>query len=231
MIEGVYSMDGDFPDLPRFIEVKKRHKALLMIDEAHSIGVLGHHGRGIGEHFNVNRSDVDLWMGTMSKALGSCGGYIAGSAALVEYLKYTAPGFVFSVGLPPSGAAAALASIRIMETQPERVARLRENSRLFLTLAKQHGMNTGNSQNTGVVPVIVGNSVASLRLSRAMFARGVNVQPIVHPAVEESAARLRFFITSLHTGEQIRYTIKVLAEELEKMQLPSYGSRRRRTAE
>ena len=102
VIEGVYSMDGDFPDLPRFIEVKKRHKALLMIDEAHSIGVLGHHGRGIGEHFDVNRSDVDIWMGTMSKALGSCGGYIAGSRALVEFLKYTAPGFVFSVGLPAS---------------------------------------------------------------------------------------------------------------------------------
>ena len=103
VIEGVYSMDGDFPDLPRFIEVKKRHKALLMIDEAHSIGVLGHHGRGIGEHFDVNRSDVDIWMGTMSKALGSCGGYIAGSRALVEFLKYTAPGFVFSVGLPAFG--------------------------------------------------------------------------------------------------------------------------------
>jgi 8-amino-7-oxononanoate synthase len=219
VIEGVYSMDGDFPDLPRFIEVKKRHKALLMIDEAHSIGVLGHHGRGIGEHFDVQRSDVDIWMGTMSKALGSCGGYIAGSGALVEYLKYTAPGFVFSVGLPPAGAAAALASIRILETQPERVARLRENSRLFLTLASQRGMNTGTGQNTGVVPIIVGNSIASLRLSRAMFARGVNVQPIVHPAVEESAARLRFFITSLHTSEQIRYTIRVLAEELEKMQL------------
>ena len=104
VIEGVYSMDGDFPDLPRFIEVKKRHKALLMIDEAHSIGVLGHHGRGIGEHFDVNRSDVDIWMGTMSKALGSCGGYIAGSQALVEFLKYTVPGFVFSVGLPAAGA-------------------------------------------------------------------------------------------------------------------------------
>jgi 8-amino-7-oxononanoate synthase len=219
VIEGVYSMDGDFPDLPRFIEVKKRHKALLMIDEAHSIGVLGHHGRGIGEHFDVKRSDVDIWMGTMSKALGSCGGYIAGNRSLIEFLKYTAPGFVFSVGLPASGAAAALASIRIMETQPERVAQLRENSRLFLTLAKQRGMNTGTSRNTGVVPVIVGNSIASLQLSRAMFARGVNVQPIVHPAVEESAARLRFFITSLHTSEQIRYTVEVLAEELEKMQL------------
>jgi 8-amino-7-oxononanoate synthase len=219
VIEGVYSMDGDFPDLPRFIEVKKRHQALLMVDEAHSIGVLGHHGRGIGEHFEVNRRDVDIWMGTMSKSLGSCGGFIAGSRALIEYLKYTVPGFVFSVGLPASGAAAALASIRIMESQPERVARLRENSKLFESLARQRGMNTGTSQNTGVVPIIVGNSIACLQLSRAMFARGVNVQPIVHPAVEESAARLRFFITSLHTGEQIRYTIEVLAEELEKMQL------------
>ena len=106
-----------------------------------------------------------------------------------------------------------------METQPERVARLRENSRLFQTLAKQRGMNTGTSQNTGVVPIIVGNSIASLQLSRAMFAHGVNVQPIVHPAVEESAARLRFFITSLHTSDQIRYTVDMLAKELEKIKL------------
>ena len=220
-IEGVYSMDGDFPDLPRFIEVRKRHKALLMIDEAHSIGVLGSHGRGIGEHYKVKPADVDIWMGTMSKSLGSCGGYIAGTGALIEYLKYTAPGFVFSVGLPASGAAAALASIHIMETQPERVARLRKNAQLFLDLAKERGMDTGTSRNTGVVPVIVGNSIACMKLSRAMFARGVNVQPIVHPAVEESAARLRFFITALHTDAQIRYTIDVLAEELERMQLPA----------
>ena len=218
-IEGVYSMDGDIPDLPRFIEVRKRHKALLMIDEAHSIGVLGSHGGGIGEHFHVNRADVDIWMGTMSKTLGSCGGYIAGSRALIEYLKYTTPGFVFSVGLPASAAAAALASIRILQAEPQRVARLRENSRLFEDLARQRGMNTGTSQNTGVVPIIVGNSIACMKLSQALFARGVNVQPIVHPAVEESAARLRFFITSLHTSEQIRYTVDVLGEELERMQL------------
>ena len=220
-IEGVYSMDGDFPDLPRFIEVRKQHKALLMVDEAHSIGVLGSHGRGIAEHFDVNPADVDIWMGTMSKSLGSCGGYIAGTSALIEYLKYTAPGFVFSVGIPASGAAAALASIRIMETQPERVARLRQNAQLFLDLARDRGMDTGTSRNTGVVPVIVGNSIACMKLSRAMFARGVNVQPIVHPAVEESAARLRFFITALHTDAQIRYTIEVLAEELERMRLPT----------
>jgi 7-keto-8-aminopelargonate synthetase-like enzyme len=99
VIEGIYSMDGDFTDLPKFVGVAKRHKALLMVDEAHSIGVMGPRGRGIGEHFGVKPADVDLWMGTLSKALGSCGGYIAGSHALVRWLKYTVPGFVYSVGL------------------------------------------------------------------------------------------------------------------------------------
>ncbi len=217
VIEGVYSMDGDIPDLPKFIQIKKRHKTYLMIDEAHSIGVLGAHGRGIGEHFDVDRRDVDLWMGTLSKSFGSCGGYIAGCKELVEYLKYTAPGFVYSVGIPPASTAAALASLKLLEAEPQRVRRLRQRSRLFLSLAKRHGLNTGMSKDSPVVPVILGNSMRSLRLSNAMFARGVNVQPIVYPAVPESAARLRFFITSLHTEQQIRYTIRAMAEELGKI--------------
>lgn len=213
-IEGVYSMDGDFPDLPRFIEVRKKHKALLMIDEAHSIGVMGPHGRGIGEHFDVEPTDVDIWMGTISKALGSCGGYIAGPKPLVEYLKYTAPGFVFANGVPAHGCAAALAALRILEEEPQRVARLAANSKLFLTLAKSRGLNTGRSKDTAVVPVILGNSLHSLQLSEALFKRGINVQPILHPAVEESAARLRFFITAKHTEQQIRTTVDAVVEEL-----------------
>jgi 8-amino-7-oxononanoate synthase/acyl carrier protein len=220
-IEGVYSMDGDIPDLPRFIEIKKRHKAFLLVDEAHSIGVLGPHGRGIGEFFDVNPSDVDLWMGTLSKAFGSCGGYIAGCRAVVEYLKYTAPGFVFSVGIAPSNAAAALAAIRLLEDEPDRVARLHDRARLFLGLAKKRGMNTGTSKDSPVIPIILGNSTHGLQVSRAMARRGVNVQPILHPAVEEKAARLRFFITASHTEEQIRRTIDVLAEELAKVN-PKY---------
>jgi len=110
-IEGVYSMDGDFPELPRFVELREKHKTLLLVDEAHSLGTMGATGRGIGEHWSVERADVDLWMGTLSKSLASCGGYIAGSAELVEYLKYTAPGFVYSVGLSPPNAAAALAAL------------------------------------------------------------------------------------------------------------------------
>lgn len=221
-IEGVYSMDGDIPDLPRFIEVKKRHKALLMVDEAHSAGTIGPRGRGIGEYYaGVDRADVDLWMGTLSKSFGSCGGYISGSKGLVEYLKYTAPGFVYSVGMSPPNAAAALAALELLEAEPERVIRLQNRATLFLTLAKQHGLNTGSSKDSPVVPIILGNSLYCLQMSKALFGRGINVQPILHPAVEESAARLRFFITSLHTESQIHQAIEAVVEELEKIS-PDY---------
>ncbi|MCC7086765.1 MAG: aminotransferase class I/II-fold pyridoxal phosphate-dependent enzyme [Pirellulales bacterium] len=216
-IEGIYSMDGDYPDLPQFIEVKKKHKAMLLVDEAHSLGVMGPHGRGIGEHFDVDPADVEIWMGTLSKSLGSCGGYVAGGKALIEYLKYTAPGFVFSNGMSPPNAAAALAALRLLEEESERVDRLASNSKLFLALARERGLNTGRSRDSAVVPVILGNSLHALQLSQALFAAGINVQPILHPAVEESAARLRFFITSRHTEDQIRTTVDAVAEQLKKI--------------
>lgn len=222
-IEGVYSMDGDFPELPRFAELRKKHKTLLLVDEAHSLGTMGATGRGLGEHWGVARSDVDLWMGTLSKSLASCGGYIAGSSELVEYLKYTAPGFVYSVGLSPPGAAAALAALTVLQREPWRVARLRELSALFLTLARQRGLHTGSAAGTPVVPVIVGSSVNALRLSRALFDRGINVQPILHPAVPDRSARLRFFITTHHDEEQIRATVRATADELAKLQRAGNG--------
>lgn len=211
VIEGVYSMDGDYPDLPKFVEVKQRHKTFLMVDEAHSIGTMGAHGRGISEHFGVDARAVDMWMGTLSKSFGTCGGYIAGCKELIEYLKYTAPGFVYSVGLSPPNCAAALASLRILLNEPQRVAKVQANSKLFLKLAKAAGLNTGFSNDTPVVPVIIGNSLNALRLSRALFEDGINVQPILYPAVEEKAARLRFFITSMHTDEQIHRTVDAVA--------------------
>jgi 8-amino-7-oxononanoate synthase len=220
-VEGVYSMDGDFPELPKFVEVKRKHKAILMVDEAHSIGTMGAHGHGIGEHFQLDSAVVDIWMGTLSKSFGSCGGYIAGAKELVEYLRYTAPGFVYSVGLPPSNAAAALASIRVLVNEPERVARVQANSRLFLNLAKEKGLDTGMSNETPVIPVILGNSLNSLQLSRRLFESGINVQPILYPAVEEKAARLRFFITASHTEQQIRHTVDMVASELAQID-PAY---------
>jgi len=217
VVEGVYSMDGDYPDLPKFVEIKQRHKALLMVDEAHSIGTMGQGGHGICEHFAIHPHDIDLLMGTLSKSFGSCGGYISGCKEVVKYLKYTAPGFVFSVGISPPNAAAALASIRKITRDPERVHQVQSRSRLFLKTAKEHRLDTGLSNNTPVVPVIIGNSMRALLLSRNLFQRGINVQPILHPAVEEKAARLRFFITARHTDEQIAYTLQAVDEELTKL--------------
>jgi 8-amino-7-oxononanoate synthase len=214
VIEGVYSQDGDIADLPAFIDVKRKHQALLMIDEAHSIGVLGATGGGIGEHFNVDRSEVELWCGTMSKALAGCGGYVAGSRVLIEFLKYTTPGFIFSGGMPPAVAAAALAAIRVMRSEPDHLHRLHESAALFLSLAGEAGLDTGDSGGTPIVPCIVGSSMTALRLSNALLKRGINASPILYPAVPEDHARLRFFITSCHTEDQLRYAVKVLAEEL-----------------
>lgn len=217
IIEGVYSTDGDIPNLPEFIEIKKRHKAFLMVDEAHSIGVLGQQGRGIAEHFGINPKDVDLWMGTLSKSFASCGGYIGGSEAMIEYLKYTAPGFVFSVGISPPNAASVLGSIRLLKAEPERVQRLRDRSKLFLNLAKTQGLNTGLSADSPIIPIIVGDAWKSVQLSQNLFQRGINVPFMFYPSVPKNAARLRFFVTCNHTEEQIRYTVGTLAEEVAKL--------------
>ncbi|MBF6084228.1 aminotransferase class I/II-fold pyridoxal phosphate-dependent enzyme [Nocardia cyriacigeorgica] len=214
LIEGVYSQDGDIPDLPAIIAVKNKHKALLMIDEAHSIGVLGAGGGGIGEYFDVDRREVELWSGTMSKALAGCGGYVAGSAELIRFLKYTTPGFVYSVGMTPMNAAASAAAIRRLRTDRAPLQRLRRNAELFLTLAKAAGIDTGDSHDTPIIPCIVGDSLKTLKLSAALLRRGINVNPILYPAVPEDLARLRFFVTACHSEQQIRVAVAILAEEL-----------------
>ena len=212
VVEGHYSMDGDVPDLPRLIDIKRRHKAFLMVDEAHALGVLGATGRGSHEHHGIDGTEIDIWMGTLSKTLVGCGGYIAGSRALVELLKYAAPGFIYSVGIAPPLAAASLAALRLMLKEPERVARLRENAQCFLQLARQAGIDTGLSQGHAIIPAIIGSSLRAAKLSNQLFERGINVQPIVYPAVEEKAARLRFFLNERHTEVQIRHTIEVIRE-------------------
>lgn len=209
VVEGLYSMDGDICDLPPLIEIKRRHKAFLMVDEAHSLGVLGKTGKGIREHFDIQGKDVDIWMGTLSKTLAGCGGYIAGERALVEHLKYAAPGFVYSVGVAPSLAAASLEALRIMQKEPERVTRLQAQGQQFLEAMHSLGINTGLAQGYAVIPAIIGSSLKAARLSNQFFEAGINVQPIIHPAVEEKAARLRFFLSFLHTDQHISYTREV----------------------
>ncbi len=212
--EGMYSMDGDLPDLPALVDIKQRHGAFLMLDEAHALGVLGATGRGIAEQYGLSGKDVDIWMGTLSKTLAGCGGYIAGSRALVDILKFAAPGFVYSVGLAPPLAAASLAALRIMLREPERARRLRERGALFLDQARKAGLNVGSSRGFSVIPVILGSSRKAIALSNQLFARGINVQPIIHPAVEEKAARLRFFLSAMHKENDIRRVCRELAQLL-----------------
>ena len=211
-VEGLYSMDGDFPDLARLVEIKRRHAAWLMVDEAHSLGVLGDTGAGVFEHAGVDPNDVDIWMGTLSKTLSGCGGYIAGPTVLVEYLKFAAGGFVFSVGMSPPLAAAAIAALDLMHREPERVARLHRNSQHFTDRARAADLDIGTSAARAVIPVVTHNSLIAVALGQKLFDRGVNVQPIIPPAVPERSARLRFFLTSEHTEAQIDRTIEAIVE-------------------
>jgi len=212
LVEGLYSMDGDFPDLPRLVELKQRHQAFLMVDEAHSLGVMGPHGLGLREHFGVAGAAVDIWMGTLSKTLAGCGGYIAGQSALVEHLKFLAPGFLYSVGIPAQVAAPALRALQLLQAEPERVARLRARSNYFCQQARQAGFDVGDSQGLAVIPVLTGSSLKAAQLSERLLAEGINVQPILYPAVPESSARLRFFITCDHTESQIDATMTALQQ-------------------
>jgi 7-keto-8-aminopelargonate synthetase-like enzyme len=214
-IEGVYSMDGDYPDLPRFIAVKKRHDALLYVDEAHSLGTMGPEGRGICDFFDADPADGDLWMGTISKALGAGGGYLAGAERIVRYLGFTTPAFVFSTACSPPNAAAALEGLRVIRREPWRVTRLRERSELFLKLAADCDLDTGSSADTPVIPVIVGSSERAILVSQMLLERGINARPILYPAVRESAARVRFFITAEHDEEQIVRGVETVAEVLD----------------
>ncbi len=212
-VEGIYSMDGDFPELPRFIDVKRRHRALLMVDEAHSFGVMGKTGLGIREHFGLAGRSVDIWMGTLSKALASCGGFIAGETALVEHLKFLSSGFLYSVGMAPAAAAAALAALQCMRAEPKRVIDLQQRGLFFRDKARAAGMDIGSCAGLSIVPVITGSSARAVKLSHALFERGIHVQPILYPAVPEKAARLRFFVNCGHTEEQILETLQALEEE------------------
>ena len=215
IIEGLYSTEGDVPDLARLVEIKERYGAWLMVDDAHGLGVLGERGSGLAEHCGVDPKKIDILMGTLSKTLASCGGYIAGERALIEILKYTAPGFVYSVGLPPPMAAGALAALRVIKSDPARVARMRSNGALFMREAHAAGLDTGNSKGLGILPVMVGTSLRVGKMTHRLFERGINASPIFSPGVPINAARLRYFVTSEHTPDEIRTTVRTTREEMD----------------
>jgi len=212
VIEGVYSMDGDIAPVPAFVALKKKYNCFLMVDEAHSACVLGPTGGGVDEYFGLAHDDIDIKMGTLSKGLGTCGGYIAGKASLVEYLRYNLPGFVFSVGMSPALAAGSLEAIRLLRTRPEIMESLHNNIKCFADEAKKRKLDICLGGKAAVIPIMVGRDEDAFALSTELETRGILVPPAVYPAVPKNKARLRFDVISEHKPEQIVKALDTLVQ-------------------
>lgn len=210
VVEGLYSMDGDIPDLPKLLDIKDRHKSWLLVDEAHSFGVLGEHGRGISDHFGEDPNRIDLIVGTLSKALVSCGGFLCARQEIIDWLRFTLSGFVYSVGLSPVITATAHAALDIIAAEPELPRRLRTVSEMFLRKAKAAGLNTGPAIGRAVVPVMFGDLHATMAASQALMLADVYAPPIVHIGVPKDLPRIRFFLSSRHQEADIDKAIEVL---------------------
>jgi len=210
VVEGVYSMDGDIAPIPDFVALKKKYGAFLMVDEAHSSCVIGKHGGGVDDYFDLLPGDIDVKMGTLSKGLGTCGGYIAGEQSLIDYLRYSLPGFMFSVGISPPLAAAALEAVKIMLEGNPRVAALHDNIKYFVEGAQRRGFDTCLAKETAIIPIMVGEDNDAYELSTLMLEHGVFVPPAVYPAVPRHQARLRFCVISEHKKEQLDYALDTL---------------------
>jgi len=209
-VDGVFSMEGDIINLPSLVEIAERYNAKVMVDDAHSIGVLGKTGAGTAEHFGlIDR--VDLTMGTFSKSFASLGGFVVGDAKVIDYIKHHARSLIFSASITPSSAAAVLAALDIMETEPERREHLWRNARRVQREYKTLGFNIGHSQ-TPVVPIVVGGDMECFAFWKALFDNGVFTNPVISPAVPPGQAMIRTSYTATHTDAQIDKVIEVLAK-------------------
>lgn len=209
IVDAVFSMDGDIAKLPGIVELCKRYGAMLMVDEAHSLGVLGKHGKGIDEYFGLEHDAIDLKMGTLSKAIPSMGGYVAGNAEIIDLLKHNSRGFIYSAALAPPLTAAALTSFRIISAETDRVHKLSKNMNLFRNKLKEKGFNTLNTE-TAIIPVICGDNKKAWSMAKYCQDHGLFLQGIPSPVVQEGTARLRAIVTAAHTSEQIEYCVEVI---------------------
>jgi 8-amino-7-oxononanoate synthase len=209
VVDAVFSMDGDVVNLPEVSRLCREYGALLLVDEAHSIGVLGQTGHGIEEHFNFPADRIDIKMGTFNKAIPSIGGYIASNESLGDLLRHQARSFVYSSALPPAAAAATLAALDIIETEPQHVQRLQKNTHYFAQRLRQTGIPFLNSI-TPIFPIICGDDWQAWRLARYCQKQGIYIQAIPSPAVPKGTARLRAVISAAHRQEDLDYCIDVL---------------------
>lgn len=218
VVDAIFSMDGDIIDLPAVVDLCRKHEALLMVDEAHSLGVLGKTGRGIQEHFGLAPQDIDVKMGTLSKTLAGSGGFVAGREEIVTYLRHHARGYIFSGALPASQASVAVAALEVLEREPELVTQLWERLEHYLTGLQDLGFDTGASV-TPIVPVMTRNDEITLEMTRLCRAEGLLVIPVVFPAVPMDAPRLRTCISAIHSPDEIDFALEVLARAGRKTRL------------
>jgi glycine C-acetyltransferase len=206
--DSVFSMDGDIIDLPRMVALCRKYGAYLMMDEAHSVGVLGKTGRGIEEHFDMIGS-IDIKMGTLSKTIPSVGGYVAGKKELIEYLRHGSRAYIFSAALPPAQAAAANEAFKVILDEPWRMEKLWKNTRQFIDGLKGMGFDTMLTE-TAIVPVLCGTDERAFALTQACQRNDIFVLPVVSPAVPEGLSRLRSTVTAAHETDEIQYAMDVI---------------------
>lgn len=206
--DGVFSMEGDIVELPRLLQVAKKHGARVMVDDAHSIGVLGKHGRGTAEHFGIPQEEVDLVMGTFSKSFASLGGFIAGKHYVVDYIKHHARSFIFSASMPPASVAAVLAALDIIESEPEHLEKLWRNVHKMKTAFDEMGFNTGASK-TPIIPIHIGDDMSTFSFWRALFENGVFTNPSIAPAVPPGHGIIRTSYMATHTDEVLDRVLEI----------------------
>jgi glycine C-acetyltransferase len=209
--DGVFSMDGDICRLPEIIEIKKKFGCFLLVDDAHATGVLGTHGRGVDEHFGVAAGEVDIWTGSLAKAIPSTGGFVAGSQELAIFLQHGSSPYIFSAALSPASVAAIREGLSILAQEPERVTRIEQNASFLRCGLQNLGYDTGLSE-TAVIPVILKDEVTTALFARRLRDHGVLAAPVLFPAVPQGSARLRLCVTAAHTRAHLEFALEVFSK-------------------
>lgn len=220
--DGIFSMEGDLVNLPEMVEIANEFGANIMMDDAHSLGVIGFNGSGTASHFNLNE-EVDLIMGTFSKSLASLGGFIAGSAETIEFIKHRARSLMFSASMPPASVASVIAALDIIESEPERIDKLWDNTNYAKKLLTEAGFDIGHS-NSPIIPVYIRDNTKTFMITNILQQNGVFVNPVVSPAVPSDSSLIRFSLMATHSFEQIETAIEQLSAAFKAVNVELVGS-------
>ena len=217
--DGIFSMDGDITNLPEIVKLSKKYSATVLVDDAHSIGVIGENGSGTASHFGLT-NEVDLIMGTFSKSFASLGGFVAGNKDAISYIKHNARSLIFSASITPASTASVIAALEIMKNEPERIQKLWDNTNYTLKKLKQYGFDTGKAE-TPIIPVYVRNDLKTFQFTKLLFDEGVFISPVVSPAVKSTDSLIRLSLMATHTKEQIDTAIEKFYKVGKKLEIVS----------